>query len=554
MIFAFQKLQQRQGKDTAFLIRGQTRSRKDVEHYWKRCRLDPASLSPVPNTPDGMEYRTPSPSPGREVGEAGSKDTAQEDADSSPFVEDEDIAAVFQYINQDLIFTPRSTILRLLDSPEQLQPLDQALHYAKVLFQWHVESANPDRLLVSQREAGNVINKFENYAFNALVAIICDLSHPMIATGLLDTLAYIPKVAKYDCWSVMMVLLRIVVSYAAWVRCFTSRMIKMAIHEIMIRVVTIYGAGHPVPLVLRAVIRSFEVTSTISEMVFLAEKDMVGRALGYDHHNMETVLENLCAVQYRSDHSNAALKCANELHRLALRRHRRDMTQDSLLSLLDAKLRMSQFHLDLDDFEEAEVWIENGLQTCSEIKHSATRDSFQSTFSYDRGLLMMRSGQWSAAFETFGKVIDFRMRWWGAGDAHVISAARSMKLILRWQAEEAQRLSAAQGDNQNRRPESTCVAGQEESGINRLPESLGDEEPPHVRVNSAEPLNDGDSHLSTSRVDQQPWTIGHVEGLTDEQPHQQAESPWDGQMLEPAAEEGLSWMTWSDQDTVEWIG
>src|ERR1700754_3000703 len=63
MVFALQKLRQRTSKDTVFNIRGQERTRRDIEKYWKRKRLTSTRLSPVPATPEGLSYHTPTPVP-----------------------------------------------------------------------------------------------------------------------------------------------------------------------------------------------------------------------------------------------------------------------------------------------------------------------------------------------------------------------------------------------------------------------------------------------------------------------------------------------------------
>ncbi|KIX93642.1 uncharacterized protein Z520_10548 [Fonsecaea multimorphosa CBS 102226] len=550
MIFALQKLRQRQGKDTAFLIRGQARSSEEVEHYWKRSRDDPARFSPVPKTPDGMEYGTPSPCPGRETGEAGSQVPAQDDADSSPFVEDEDVAAVFQYIKRDWIRAPRTTILRLLDSPEHLRPLDQALHHAKMVFQSHVEFANSDLRLVSGRVGIGALIRFMNLAENALVAMQYGLSHTIVTTVLLDMLESIPHVGKCNFMDATVRFLYVIAGYAIGGQMRASRLIRTAQCEIVNRVGHVYGDDHPVPVILRAAIRSWEDTAATSEMVLAAGKDILGRHLGHDHNDMEEVLGSLCDVARMSGDVNASLKHANELYQMTLWRHRRDMTQASLLAVLDSQVQLARLHALSDDFEEADRWIEVGLRGCSEVKDTPTREWFEASFIYYRGLTMEKSGQWSAAFETFNKVIYLMMRRYGPTDHLVTLAAQQMRWIQSHLAEQAQSLSATEGDYHSGRREDPWIAGQEESGIDRQSQSLGDGEVLPFTPETALPSEDGGSHLYTNQPSTQPWTTGHVEEWTDER----MEDQWDSQVPEPQAEEGHSWMAWTNDDGVEWTG
>jgi len=87
---------------------------------------------------------------------------------------------------------------------------------------------------------------------------------------------------------------------------------------------------------------------------------------------------------------------------------------------------------------------------------------------------MERPGQWSAAFETFGKSLRLLIPWRMPNHYSVIDTAHHMKRIQQLQADQAQSLSATPGDHQNERREDPWAADQEESGIDQQQsETLG---------------------------------------------------------------------------------
>ncbi|KIW96853.1 uncharacterized protein Z519_02244 [Cladophialophora bantiana CBS 173.52] len=334
MIFAFQKLRERQGMDTTFLIRGQLRSRENVEHYWKRTRLNPACFSPVPHTPDGVEYRTPSPSVGGNSDEAGPKDTRQ-GADRSPFAGGDHVV--------------------LFHSPEPLRTQDQALHYAKVLFQTHGERADPNLDVVYSDEVAGFLDKLIARAYSALVAIDQNKSLISIQGRLLDTLELIPEMLRP----------RYTVSGIDDEKRMVSR-------NIVEKTGNVYGDGHLVSLLLRALIRSFDNVFTISEMIMLSGKDIMAPGLRQDYAGMEEVLRCLWDVSVLFGSLSTALKQANKLYRMCFSRRRKYMTESSLTSLLVRHSRLAATHLTFGNYAESDFWIEEGLRTCCQAQSPET--------------------------------------------------------------------------------------------------------------------------------------------------------------------------------------
>ncbi|OAP56855.1 hypothetical protein AYL99_08967 [Fonsecaea erecta] len=549
MEFAIQKLRQRQGKDTTFLIRGEPRSRKDVEHYWRRKRCSPPASSTVPNTPNGVDYRTPSPCAERETGEAGSQEPLQEDADSAWFAWDEDIAAVFQYINRDWIVAPRSTILRLLESPEQLRPLDQALHYAKVLFQRQVECANAD-LRIDFLGCDAAVSRFMRTAENALAAIAYGLSHTVITAALLDTLESIPQVAASSIAIVTTSILRIISNYIGRTQSSRWTMRKMAVYEIVNRFGKVHGLAHPLPLILTAAIRSCEDTCTISQRVLMAGNDMLQQGSKVDelfNEDLLTTLGDICEI---SGDYNAALKHVIEAHRMTLDRHQTDMTQQSFMGVLKVQVQLSALYIQTGSLEKAERSIEDNLRACAEISDPRFRAKYRALFLYYRGIVLEMSGKRSAAVETFGKVIHLGLPWFGPGYHLVVAAAHRMKNLQQRQAEDAQRLSAAEEDHQNQDLADTRGAGQEEPGVDQHPHPLGDEGVLPFSPEAALPYDDGSSQLWTNPLEARPQTIGHVEEWTDE--YQESYGGGLAPELELPVEEDQSWMDWTGEGPVEW--
>ncbi|EXJ71912.1 uncharacterized protein A1O5_04413 [Cladophialophora psammophila CBS 110553] len=534
IIFAFQKLQERQGKDTAFLIRGQLRSRENVGHYWKRTRLNPARFSPVPHTPDGVEYRTPSPSVGGNSDEAEPEDTRQ-GAGRSPFAGDEHVT-LFQYINQGLALASRSPSLRLLSSPEPLRAQDQALHYAKVLFQTHVERADPNLDTVFLGEVTRFLDKLIARAYSALVAIDQNMSLISIQSRLLDTLELIPGMVKYDCGYVTMSLLRIIVSCGQGTQSWTSTMNRMVSRQIVEKTGNAYGVDHPVSLLLRTLIRSFGGVLATSEMIMLSGKDIMARGLGHDYAGMGELLRCLCDVSVSSGSMNSALKHANELYSMCFCRRRKYMTESSLTSFLLCLSQLAMTHFTFGNYAESDFWIEEGLRTCCQGQSPSKRATARADFLYCRALAMGKHGQWSAAFEVFGEVLRQRMRVYGAGDYAAMQCGEHMQWIRYHHLEKGQHLRAAEGGCQNEGRGDPCAVGQDEPRIDgrREPSVHGE----------AEPSNNKDfAHLWPNHPEQHPLAIGQVEAWTDEQPQQQQqpETHWDDQLPGLSAGEDQWW-------------
>ncbi|KIW97505.1 uncharacterized protein Z519_01089 [Cladophialophora bantiana CBS 173.52] len=154
MVFAFQKLQGRHGKDTVFKIRGRDRSHRAVGNYWKRRGVNPAQFADIPRTPPCVAYRTPSPCPGKD----GLADVAREHATldndwtvapvsspsspSSPIssLRARDFSTEGRWV--ELTSTCQSFGLRSLRSPELSGSHEQILFYTKRCFERSVEYFN----------------------------------------------------------------------------------------------------------------------------------------------------------------------------------------------------------------------------------------------------------------------------------------------------------------------------------------------------------------------------------------------------------------------------
>ena len=243
MLFAYQKLRQRRGKDTLFHIRGQVRHRQDVEHYWKRKRFNPASLSHIANTPDGVQYHTPSPFPEEDSPGAEAKKTAPDDL--SPAITTDEQANLFQHIDQELRLTPRSSSLRLLSPPEPLKMQNQALHYVGVYYQAHIELASVNPYYHSTAGGRGLVNEFFQRALNTLWAMRRGLSQVNIAAAQLNMFRLIPEVLRNENPRLLVTLLQVIAEYHNAAQQTRLNAIVMLGHEIVNRIASACRVAHP---------------------------------------------------------------------------------------------------------------------------------------------------------------------------------------------------------------------------------------------------------------------------------------------------------------------
>ncbi|EXJ63100.1 hypothetical protein A1O7_03545 [Cladophialophora yegresii CBS 114405] len=437
MLFAFQKLQERHGKDTIFSIRGQKRSRHDVEHYWKRRRLNPAEFSPA--TPGGATYRTPSPCPDRDAS-AGDTEHPVEGILSSTLVRSSspDLARM----NSQLwLVTSRPTGVRILNSPDSLRLQDQALHYARLYFQVCAEDVAHDENLSIWQEAATIVSEFRVRLTNLLVAMEYRHSRVNAESARLDMDEILPKLAMIPPLPLMAAMLSTVVHCNEFGQEKVSNWGTALSRQIMSAMAELHIQGRSLFMALQAASRSSSVAKELSHRLLLAGNDILARRLGEQHEESCRLLSVMVEAAIALADKNAALRSAKDLFRIQLWKYNTNTTEDNLINLLLAKNYLIECHIGLENFSEAQKLIGDGLRICIHGGPSGWRDEFQSKFHLAQSVVELGKDRLVAAAEFLTKVLTMRLRSHGAGDGVAAIAAEWLKRIFEDQRTKVQVLS-----------------------------------------------------------------------------------------------------------------
>ena len=455
-------MRKRQDKDTLFTIRGRVVRRQDVEHYWRRKRLKPADLPPVPTTPDGVSYRTPSPfrtstSPAIET-----EHVAPDELDLSRLTQEQ--MQSFQGMTQELLLTPRPGSLRHLSSPEPMRVQDGALHYAKIYFLSCIEVANDTTDYSRSREVGAT---FFSSAYSALAAIQRGLSQAIIDVALSKMFDFVPHITRNKYPSVLATLLAIIARYQYSARGSSSSTLVMILQALVNRIIHRYHPEDPLVFILRAVIRPTSDTTELLHRLLLVGKDMLALGGGQMHLERAFIFQRLCEIQYEVK-GTSALGYARELYQIESTRHVTLANDETLFCLLAAQNALASNHYRSGDLEQAFRLIESGLRRCQSLKDREDQDFFRAEFLQIQGQVNADRGELSAAVESLSQALTFYLKIFGAADSYTIHTAWWLEWALEEKRAESRLVSDARREN--------CAFRREDGGFHGGEESTGEEE------------------------------------------------------------------------------
>ncbi|OCT54734.1 hypothetical protein CLCR_02878 [Cladophialophora carrionii] len=428
MVFAFQKLQERQGKDTVFSIRGQKRSRHDVEQYWKRKRPNPADFSPIPDTPGGVTYRTPSPCPDEDASGGETEHTVEESVRST-FVECSN-PDLTQKNSQLWLVTSPPTSIRLLNSPGSLRLQDQAIHYARVYFQSCAENIPRDENLGTWQEQITTVSECREKLLNLLAAVEYRRSQVTIESARLDMIGTLPKLAKIQCLPLMATLLIMVVQCSKMGQGTVPDWGTALSRAIMRAVAKLHVQGRSLLMALQAASPSFSVAIELSHRLFMAGKDILARRLGEQHNETCHLRSVMVEANAALADWHAALRWSEDLFRTGLWKFRMGTSVDNLLFLLQAKIHLARCHTELGNFGAAQNLIDEGLRICTQGEPSGWRDEQHSKLLLAQVFVELRQGRLGTAGDALTKLLAMRLRSHGAGDGLAAIAADWLSRIL----------------------------------------------------------------------------------------------------------------------------
>ncbi len=475
MIFAHQKLRQRRAKETVFKIRGRLLTSQDIEHYWKRKRLDPPALPSCADTPGGLEYRTPSPLNSREPLDLTTLDQDvisdghflnDMDVDFDMFDVDQDLVLVLQSpglrmltspkpfrhgqplgnslnhdtsshetissgmdldfhtlfeINQELFPIPQSPGLRMVSSPEPFRSREQAFHYSNTYLRLFVErgaSQASSRVLLKE---DLLIKEFRHKASNATSAVRWRRSRINIEAAKWDMFQLIPSLTTQFNLSLLSALLEVITHCIYEAQNFGYKELETLIWQILHKVEMIFHKqAHPLLLILRVLVHQpWQDACALSERILMASKDTLAREIGQNHSTRRQVLIALRNILCRNGNWTKAHEVTTELYQISLRQHETEMTDDSLFFLLESQNMLVACCFGTSDLMEAEVLVKNGHERCSKLSAPRGRDIIRSIFLEQQGKLYARRGQVGEAIRALSEALTITLRVSGAADAYV---------------------------------------------------------------------------------------------------------------------------------------
>lgn len=425
MVFAYQKLQERQSKVTVFKIRGQMRSQTDVRRYWKRKQLNPAEFSPVANTPEGIEYRTPSPFPDASARSAGDVENEDIDGNSLTLITDQR-DDLFRSLRHEVAMTRSPSSPRMLTSPEPFRTRDQAYHCMKVFVLEYVERTRSGQHRDPDGRNYTTVKRFANAMECFTVGLVVHASNTVIEVAHLDMLEAISKVTSPLVPYLMGVLLDMVA------KCTNSgtKVAQKVISEVYDKILILCGETHPVTVIFRAASRLADKKHALIESLVFVAGDLLARDFGYHNIDVRWLLHTSCLVSQYAGNYVEAFRRAEKLHRV-YQNYSAEIASKTLEmpeELLDSQLLLISCHRRLINLKEAEDLVVDGLRRCCDLQFPP-RDEFRSMFLYQQGSLEWEKGQVFDAVEHLTEALAISLRLFGPADAYVTDIAFKLKYI-----------------------------------------------------------------------------------------------------------------------------
>ncbi|EXJ67481.1 uncharacterized protein A1O5_09494 [Cladophialophora psammophila CBS 110553] len=447
MVFAFQKLQSKHGKDTVFKIRGRDRSHRAVEKYWKRRGVNPAQLADIPKTPPCVAYRTPSPCPGKD----GLADVAREHATldndwtmapvSSPSSPPSPIASLrardFSTEGPwvELTSACQSFGLRSLRSPELSGSHEQILFYAKRCFERSVEHVNCKKEAQSLGINAKALPLFWRKWLQFDSAFYHNLSDAHVKVSYIDVFNVIPDLVREDDPDLVMCLLLLMTCSRPLESNKMSRMVEVIAHlfnEIANQMNNATKGAHPLTTLLQHITRYLTDSTTagsasvrtILERILLVGKDVTAQGHGHERFQTQVITSSLCSLSFCPGDASTALSYAKQLQHINLCRPV-GYGLDAWLSTYDQH-RTASYHVGIGNLEEASTMTEVGLQMCTELKYdSKVRTELRSQFLFLQGIIRQGNLQMLEALDSLNEALGIRLALFGAGD-HLATAMASL--------------------------------------------------------------------------------------------------------------------------------
>jgi len=500
MIFAAQMQARRPGKKTIFKFRGRRLSDTDVKQYWSRKEKAPADFSPVPGTPDGMEYRTPTPTPGDTRGDTPMEiaspqhvqilddistetfrhghrvsartsprivevdDEADENAPSAPddamsLDMDLDVFQDYQRLSHpspsrvarifvhaaaachSLISNYQSSTLQPLDSPEAIKQYENTVNCSREYFQWWVGKV--DRSEIDWNHSDATIFDFRDAGLDLVYGIRNGFSKDHIDFIYGDWVAMIPGVLHKQNPMSILTIIDIMRDVMRFHGSKALRKVEKVLGSVLDQASKSWGKDDPGTQLMRSICHpqpNYDIYCNFVCCALLPAKDVMGK-LEFDesHERLRSnMMDTLVElVIFVSNRESEALGYAWEGYENALVEYRRTRTDYSLESLLFAQTRLTSAQLQCGNYKEADELVEDAFRAVAAFHDVNRGRRVTSDLAYQSGWLNAKKGQFTAALEAFNTSLQLRLNDYGVRHYLTTQAAAAVRIIQARVDEEA---------------------------------------------------------------------------------------------------------------------
>jgi hypothetical protein len=439
MVFAAGKIAERESaqKDTIFLIRGQYRTPKDVQEYWRRKQNKPANLPPVPNTPSDIDYWTPAP-------------PSPERTDSVPTVPlhmtmNEGIAPSFTSGSDPLtmatshmttndniqtfrnqICWPRPILLPPLTSPGHLVDLEAVLRNTREYYQMCMKHFIDETSVHLQRNQWNVR---EFYLSGLKIASNGEFkSTPYSAqTAQLEMANLIPDILREQNPIFITCLVQLI-SHYGHKRRNLLQCIADLICSVVDQTVKTFSASHPLVAIFQAMLRSFDMVIPLAVVLLQSGLDLLTLQLGAEHPQACGALRGLRNICQISGDWAGAVRCSETEQQFYRCKARTNMTAGDEYQMMECQIVMSMSHLHLQNYEEADRLIQEGLAFSVSLD-AELRGRLRFGFLRVLGELRRRL-RLPGAVEALKEALEIRCGQYGADDYQAVAAFHHLQSVI----------------------------------------------------------------------------------------------------------------------------
>jgi hypothetical protein len=467
MIFAAQEQARRKGKKTIFKSRGRERSGADVEHYWSRKKEKPTDFSPIPNTPDGLEYWTPIPSPGdtttsmvlpkdvlipddidpksshhdrqlsttessrivenlneaEDTAESSTDDTMSIDMDLEPFREygphpcrspsPSAVAGMFLRVAYRCIIAGRqSTTLRPLDSPDTLRHQEHTLNCSREYFQWWIEKVHRSGTNDWNRTS-RAISKLGDAGLDLLSAIDFGHSKDHIEIKFLDLIAMLPSVLHQENPKTILAIMD-VLEAAVHFRQEMSPQVVTFRDKVLDQALRLWGKDHPSTRLVKAISQP-DASFFALVCALLPGKDLIGKEPDLTYTLVPFMLATLSNVAAARGEHTESLQYAKELYEADLARYQERMSDWDLLHSFDSLQTIIHIHIRRGNYDQANELVEDGLEQLIGFHDEILRNKSRVMLLHCFGELAWRKKPFTVALDAYQEALSLCLRMYGVG-------------------------------------------------------------------------------------------------------------------------------------------